>query len=316
MIKHLFLFIILVFQLPDIQAGLNGFDTSNASIDQKDIIHGGPPKDGIPAINKPHYVNAANAHFLKNKDKVLGLKIEGKYIAYPLHILNWHEIVNDKINDFAFVVTYCPLCGTGMAFSSTVDGTVLNFGVSGLLYNSDVLLYDRQSESLWSQIDRHAISGKYLGKELQPLSLELTTWKRWRKLHKNTLVLSEKQGFRRNYRRDPYQGYETSQRLFFEVAHQIPRGYHTKERVLGIKVNGVAKAYPYIELRQHGQARFIDKVAGKEIEIFWDDESTTATAKVLNGDSLTDSVSAYWFAWFAFNPQTKIFKANREQQAR
>ena len=145
--------------------GLSGWDYSKHSIPLKDIQSGGPPKDGIPAIDDPQFVSAAIADrtFLKNSDRVLTLVLGGKKKAYPIKILNWHEIVNDKLAGRSVVVTFCPLCGTGMVFSRNIAGREMDFGVSGLLYQSDVLLYDRQTESLWSQIKMQAVTGSMTG---------------------------------------------------------------------------------------------------------------------------------------------------------
>ena len=141
----------------------NGFDISNSSIPTNEILHGGPPRDGIPAISNPKHVSADQASFLRDSDRVIGIEINGEARAYSIGILNWHEIVNDRIGNQSVAITYCPLCGTGVAFDATIDGEVTEFGVSGLLYNSDVLLYDRNSESLWSQIKRQALAGDRVG---------------------------------------------------------------------------------------------------------------------------------------------------------
>ena len=148
-------------------AGKNGFDLSNASIPIEKILHGGPPRDGIPALDDPKFVNANHADFIQAGDRVLGVARNGIAKAYPINILNWHEIVNDQFGDEGIAVTFCPLCGTGMAFKADIQGKIRDFGVSGLLYNSDVLLYDRDSESLWSQIAREAVSGPLLGTSLE-----------------------------------------------------------------------------------------------------------------------------------------------------
>ena len=139
----------------------NGFYLKNSSIPINEILAGGPSKDGIPAINNPKFITAKAAKFLKPDDRVIGVFYSGVAKAYPIRILNWHEIVNDEIKNIPFVVSFCPLCGTGVVFSSTIKGQKLTFGVSGLLYNSDVLFYDKQSESLWSQLLAKAVTGKF-----------------------------------------------------------------------------------------------------------------------------------------------------------
>ena len=150
----------------DAASSKNGFDVGNSSIPVAEILSGGPPRDGIPSIDDPHFITSDRADFLDPEDRVIGVSRNGEARAYPIAIMNWHEIVNDRIGDESIVVTYCPLCGTGMVFLAPPG---LEFGVSGLLYNSDVLLYDRQSESLWSQIMMQAVSGERLGEKLNLL---------------------------------------------------------------------------------------------------------------------------------------------------
>ena len=137
----------------------NGFDLSNALLSADEIFRGGPPKDGIPSIDEPIFASADDADFIDEDEWVLGIKTAAGARAYPIKILNWHEIVNDEMGGLKFVVTFCPLCGSGVVFRSAIDGNDLQFGVSGLLYNSDVLLYDRATESLWSQLLRKALAG-------------------------------------------------------------------------------------------------------------------------------------------------------------
>jgi hypothetical protein len=151
---------------------LCGFDTSRHSIPLDDIYDGGPGKDGIPVILKPKFISVKEADrtLLKKDDRVLGYVHNGQARAYPIKILNWHEIVNDRVGGASQVVTYCPLCGTGMVFDTEVKGRHLTFGVSGLLYQSDMLLCDHQTESLWSQIKSEAVTGKLIGARLKLLS--------------------------------------------------------------------------------------------------------------------------------------------------
>ncbi len=286
----------------------NGFDVSNALIDVDKILSGGPKKDGIPAIDKPEFIAAKHADFLSPKERVLGLVIDGVAKAYPVKILNWHEIVNDKIRGNAFVVTYCPLCGTGVAFRSNIRGRNLKFGVSGLLYNSDVLFYDRQTESLWSQIAAKAVSGKLAGTELQQLVLAHTTWSDWLDKHPRTLVLSTKTGYLRSYNSNPYAGYEQSRKLYFEVNHKAPKTYHPKERVLGLNASGVYKAYPFVELNKHGMSQFVDVVNEQPFTILWDQEHQSGSVMDSDGNGVP-VMQAFWFAWFGFHPETEVFQA-------
>jgi len=287
----------------------NGFDVSNASIPVDEILGGGPPKDGIPALSDPQLIDALDATYLQPNDRILGVEIDGVSRAYPISILNWHEIVNDQINGQQFAVTFCPLCGTGVAFSSNVGGKVTEFGVSGLLYNSDVLLYDRNTESLWSQIMGEAVAGKLLGEKLKPIPINHTTWRDWLAQHPDTKVLSTETGYSRDYARNPYQGYEQSRQLFFDVNNKAPEIYHPKEQVIGLEINGVYKAYPFVELEKQGQPQFTDTINGISVTIDWD--STNQSVILSNSEGVEIAgIQGFWFAWFAFHPDTLVFQAS------
>ena len=292
-----------------ITAGMdNGFDLSNSTLPREQIHHGGPPKDGIPAISDPKMIAAAEAAYLEPSDRVLGVELGGETRAYPIPVLNWHEIVNDDIGGQRVAVTFCPLCGTGVAFEASVDGEETDFGVSGLLYNSDVLLYDRATESLWSQILGKAISGERVGKKLVPIPITHTTWGAWLEQHPQTLVMSDDTGFFRDYQRDPYAGYEKSRYTYFAVNNHAPDNYHPKEVVVGLEHDGVYKAYPFIELDRHGKASFSDTVGGKRFDFRWDADSRSVTISDAEGEAVA-AIQGFWFAWFAFHPDTEVFKA-------
>ena len=287
---------------------MNGFDISKALIPAEEILPGGPPRDGIPAIDHPKFIPAKDADFLGPDDRILALQIGGTAKAYPIKILNWHEIVNDHIASQAVTITYCPLCGTGVAFDAEADGRSRSFGVSGLLYNSDVLLYDRETESLWSQILGKAVSGRFMGTPLRPIPLEHTTWHDWQQRYPDTLVLSTNTGFGRDYNRNPYAGYEKSRELYFSVTHSAPPRYHPKERVLGLNANGVFKAYPYIELNRQAKRSFQDKINGQGYTIQWNPEHQAGRIFDADGHEMP-VITGFWFAWFTFHPETRVFSA-------
>jgi hypothetical protein len=206
------------------------------------------------------------------------------------------------------VVTFCPLCGTGMAFDARVDGENLIFGVSGLLYESDVLLFDRQSESLWSQIWSKAVSGPHKGEQLTSLPLVHTTWSAWQQTHPDTQVLSRDTGIRRDYRQDPYAGYGDSPTTMFPVVNRAPDFLHAKAWVLGVSINDEHRAYPFEELRAQGKAQFTDELAGEVITINWDQANRSAT--LTREGEVQPTVTAFWFAWYAFHTDTEVFEAN------
>ena len=287
----------------------NGFDLSDSLIPVEKIESGGPPRDGIPSIDDPKFLSAGEAKFLKDRDQVIGLYRNGVAKAYPIRILNWHEIVNDQFKDEAVVVSFCPLCNTGMAFTVENPNMDFTFGVSGLLYNSDVLLYDRQTGSLWSQIMGKAVSGPLKGLTLPLLSSRHTTWRDWREQYPETLVLSRDTGFRRDYKKSPYLDYSKSEQLFFRVEHEN-KEYRRKELVLGVSVGERHKAYPFSELARVDSASFQDDFAGRELTVTYSKPDKAAHLVSQDGEEFP-SVLAYWFAWYAFHPDTEIFRGTR-----
>ena len=291
--------------------GLTAWDFSQHSIPLNEILSGGPSKDGIPAIDRPRFVSASKASrtFLKDEDRIIALRVNGKKKAYPIKILNWHEIVNDSIGGRRVVVTFCPLCGTGMVFDANAAGRKLDFGVSGLLYQSDVLLYDHQTESLWSQIKQEAVVGQLIGTRLRLLPSTQTTWGAWEKQHPDTFVLSVHTGYSRDYDRDPYEDYTTSRDVMFSVGKVSP-SYHPKEQVLGVELDGFTKAYPFIELAR-AKSPFQDKIGKKTVVVTYDSKSRTATIKDASGKELP-SVVGFWFAWYVFHKDTQVYTASKK----
>ena len=287
------------------QDNRNGFDYADALVPSKEILWGGVPRDGIPAIHNPVFVEAAAADFLSDTDRVLGLTRNGVTKAYPIRIMDRHEIVNDRFGDEPIVVTYCPLCFSGMAFKATIGGEVRRFGVSGLLYNSDVLLYDYESNSLWSQIMSTAISGPMKGADVEAVAVAHTTWRDWKARYPDTQVLIVNAILDFRYNSDPYARYQSTDRLMFPVARENG-AYRNKERVLGLTIDGKHKAYPFRELRATGKSTVEDVVAGKRITIEWHESDDYARVLDADGTELP-SVIVYWFAWYAFHPSTIVF---------
>ena len=283
----------------------NNFDLSASSIAAEKILRGGPPRDGIPAIDKPIFIGPEMAALARN-ERVMGVFFQGIAKAYPIRILNRHEVVNDNFAATPVVVSYCPLCGSGVVFLLPEGAQGTTFGVSGLLYNSDVLLYDRESESLWSQLMLKAISGERKGETLTLLAATHTSWGEWQQRYPATLLLSEASapGFR--YRDNPYAAYESSEQLWFPV-EQKSTALRAKERVLGLSLNGIDKAYPHSELAQ-SETVFDDVVGGQKVRLVWSVTSQSAYALDEAGQQLP-TISAYWFAWFGFHPKTLIYRA-------
>jgi hypothetical protein len=285
----------------------NGFDISNSLVPPEKILRGGPPRDGIPSIDAPLFESSREAKLWRENDLMITLDTGNVSFAYPIGILNWHEIVNHGLDEGQVLITFCPLCGTGMAFDPVVDGRALTFGVSGLLYNSDLLMYDHQTESLWSQIEGRAISGPLVGKELKPVAIRHELWRGWQeRVGKNGQVLSTDTGHRRNYRLSPYGDYDHSERLYFPVTH-ASRKYHPKTWVLGWSYNGESKAWPFPELADHG-AVLEDQIGGKAVTLHYDPDVPSAELRDEYG-TLLPATRAFWFAWYTFHPDTDVFEA-------
>jgi len=293
-------------------AGLSEFDLSNNTIELQDFISGGPKKDGIPALTNPQFISAKQADFLGDNDPVVGISINGRARAYPLGILNWHEIVNDQISNIPVAVTWCPLTRSAITFDRRVKGDTLEFGVSGLLYNSNVVMYDRNYDGLWSQLKSGGLTGKFASQDLKVIPSQVTTWKNWREQHPETLILSRKTGYRRDYNNDPYKDYHSDSQVMFPVKDS-DRRLPLKSLVVGLKIDRTAKAYP-LDIINRLNGPLFDKVAGVAIKV----ESVkggTILITDLEGNVLP-SVVVYWFAWSTFHPDTLIFSPPTESHIR
>jgi hypothetical protein len=217
-------------------------DNDNKSgwlIPKDEVIDGGPGKDGIPALSNPEFVTAAQADFLEPDDLVLGIKSRDIVRAYPHIILDWHEIINDEVQNKKVAVTYCPLTGTGIGWDRVLNGNETTFGVSGLLYNTNLIPYDRTTDSYWSQIGLNSVHGELIGTEARTYHLVETTWKTWKEMYPKTQVASLNTGFSRSYGNYPYGNYKTSNSLIFSVDPRDER-LDLKERVHGIIVENEA----------------------------------------------------------------------------
>lgn len=190
-------------------------------------------------------------------------------------------------------------------YDRTIQHTELTFGVSGLLHESNVLFYDHQTESLWSQLREEAVTGEMTGTKLQAIPSVTTTWKAWREQHPDTLVLSTQTGFQRDYRRSPYQAYAKSPQPMFPVTHEDPR-LSPKEKVLGVSIGEAHKAYPLKLLRER-KGQIEDRIGDTTVKVLYDPEADSARVVDANSGELLPSVVAYWFAWATFHPETPVY---------
>lgn len=285
---------------------INGFVIDDPLVPESLIFHGGPPRDGIPPIDRPLFTDSKD---LDHSMHVVGVYYNGVAKAYPIAILNYHEIVNDVFLDEPISVTYCPLCGTALAFKGRYGNEQTTFGVSGLLFDSDLLMYDRKTESLWSQIEGRAINGPAKGLSLEALPVMHLSLGEWLSRYPKSMVLSQETGHRRDYSRTPYGNYEHSQKIYFPVRYEDKR-FHPKERVLGMKVGEKTKAYPFSELSKLNM-QLKDEINGESIVVQFDQKTGTAFATDKKGKVL-QSLTSFWFAWYTFHPETEVFQFSAE----
>ena len=221
-------------------------NTDKAIIDLEELKRGGPPKDGIPSIDNPQFISPDEARsWIADKEPVIALEYKNVVRAYPLQIMIWHEIVNDRIDGDPVLVTFCPLCYSALVFDRTVDGEVLEFGVSGFLRHSDLVMFDRKTETLWQQFTGKAIVGDYVGKTLEQLPSQIISFNQFKKSYPGGLVLSKDTGYNRDYGKNPYTGYDDINNTPLFGAGNDDGRLPPMEKVIGVKLNGKQKAYPY-----------------------------------------------------------------------
>lgn len=259
-------------------------DFNKRNISFEEILSGGPPKDGIPAIDDPVFIKINQAEkWLNPFEPVISVAINGVAKAYPLQILMFHEIVNDEINGQAISVTFCPLCNTSIVFSREVNGIRLDFGTTGRLRNSDLIMYDRQTESWWQQFTGEAIIGFYTGVELTELNSQIISFENYRKHNPDGLVLSRKTGFNRQYGSNPYRGYDHIDNVPFLMRSPVDNRLPPMERVLSVKINNKRKLYPFSTLSK--STILNDKLSTIALVIF----KTGETYSALDQNKITES---------------------------
>ena len=250
-------------------------DFTKASVDLADFLGGGPPKDGIPPIDRPAFESIDEARgWLGDRSPVIALEIDGAARAYPLAVLIWHEIVNDTLAGRPVVVTFCPLCNTALVFDRELDGVVHDFGTTGNLRYSDLVMYDRQTESWWQQATGEAIVGSLTGKKLTFLPAQIVSLADFAAAHPDGDVLSRDTGVGRPYGQNPYVGYDTIDQNPFLFDGVLDGRLPPKERVVTVGQGGEAVAFPYSELRIAGVAA--GTVDGDPIVVLWQPGTTSA----------------------------------------
>jgi len=252
-------------------------DFSNNAIESwTEIMSGGPPKDGIPAIDDPQFIFVGDETEIGDREPVITVELEGEIPrAYPIRYLTWHEIVNDTIGEVPVAVTFCPLCNSGITFDRRVAGQVLSFGVSGKLRNSDMVMYDRETQSWWQQAVGKGIVGELTNVKLTSLPTWMESWGEFKARNPEGIVMAQPTGFRRPYGRNPYVGYDSSSRPFLYSGENPPHDIPPLVRVIRVG----DRAWPMTRLSEVGE------IVEAGVRLTWN----AGQASALDGGSIANS---------------------------
>lgn len=282
---------------------LPGFitDTSIASINTDEVLSGGPGKDGIPSIDNPTFISLGEALEIEPLDtEGLSVEIDGTARFYPYTILVWHEIVNDVFGETPVAVTFCPLCGSGIVFDRFVNGELLTFGVSGYLWESNLLMFDRENESLWSQAKGESVIGEATGTKLEVVNSELITLEQFKNLYPDGTVLSRDTGHIRAYGFYPYGDYEQNDEYIFPISNTDTR-FDGKELLYVVRSGEQSIAFPRSMLLEKGSAEIITDAG----IITAQTNQGTITVSNASGNILP-GYHEMWFSWATHNGENGI----------
>ena len=259
-------------------------DFSLHTVPYDEIISGGPPRDGIPPIDAPKFTTPEGAsEWLGDLEPVIAFELNGDARAYPLQILTWHEIVNDVVGGVPVSATFCPLCNAAIVFDRRLDGVVYDFGTSSKLRKSDLIMWDRQTETWWQQFTGEGIVGELAGKRLTILSASIISFSDFRAANPDGLVLSRDTGFVRAYGRNPYAGYDRADRSPFLFDGDLDGRLLPKERVATISIDEVDAAFPFTTLEDERVVNYM--VNAQDVVVFF----KSGTRSALDKGSIKDS---------------------------
>ena len=278
-LKTFVLLMVLGTAFPAFSDPASGFplrtNLEKALVPLEEIRAGGPPPDGIPAIDRPKFVAVEEAKtWLSDQEPVLTFTRGGDARAYPLQILIWHEIVNDTVGGVPVAVTYCPLCNSALVFDRRIGGEVYDFGTSGMLYKSDLVMYDRKTHSLWAQMEGKAVVGELAGSTLQVLPAGIVSFGAWRRAFPQGKILSRETGHTRPYGRNPYVGYDRPGGTPFLFFGSLDQRLPPTERVVALSFGREEKAYPFSILKE--RRVITDTIGGRRVVIFYQEGTTSA----------------------------------------
>ncbi|MCP6726489.1 MAG: DUF3179 domain-containing protein [Patescibacteria group bacterium] len=275
------------------------------SVPLDEVVGGGPPKDGIPPIDNPEFIISSEVDdWLQDDEPGLSISQGATNRFYPYQILVWHEIVNDTIDGKRILVTYCPLCFSGIVFDPVVQGERVEFGTSGKLWQSNLVMYDRKTDSLWSQILGEAIVGEMTGTTLRILSSDQMLYGEWKKNNPTGQVLARPQGAGKFYGVNPYGSYYSVANFSLNLVNKIDDRLSNDTFVFGLIFDSVAKAYNIESVKQKGVVK--DKVGETDVVLRYDKELDVV--RVFQGEKRINPISGFWFSWVAAHPDTEVYK--------
>lgn len=267
-------------------------DFSESIVDFDEIQSGGPPRDGIPALDDPRFIPASRADWLHPDEPVIVVTVGNETRAYPIQIMIWHEIVNDTVNEVPLAITFCPLCNATLVFKRNFDGRVLDFGTTGRLRMSDLLMYDRQTETWWQQFTGQGLIGKYAGRHLEEYPASIVAFGDYLDEHPEGPVLSRRTGHNRPYGENPYQGYDRIDQSPFMFDGDTDPRLPPMERILAVRIDDSSRAYPFGAFRERAVVN--DEVAGVPVAVFAGDEAFSALDKrQIRGSRRVPSLNAF-----------------------
>ncbi len=275
------------------------YGAADIDADIDTVFQGCPQRDCIPSIDRPEFLKTSDVDYLEADDLVLSITHAGITRAYPTRILDRHEIVNDRFAETPVAVTYCPLCGSGLAFVRVLDGVKVELGVSGLLHNNDLIMYDRKTNSLWQQITGTAIAGPKRGSKLESLPVTMSLWEDWQRANPDAEVLALPADLK-HYRKVAYGNYATSKRLLFPVTAKDAR-LHVKKVIYGAEIGTRSIAVEAEWLQAKGS--WEHEVEGQSFRLEIDEAG--AAVGTLDGQPIPIH-RMYWFAWYSFHPDTSL----------
>jgi len=238
------------------------------SVPQSEVLDGGPGKDGIPAVDAPQFYQDASGLVMADDELVVAFRFGNDVRAYPHQVLDYHEVVNDTFNNTEVVISYCPLTGSSMVWQGEAVSSNQSFGVSGLLYNSNLILYDRATNSHWSQMLMQSINGTRIHQISTQLVSSEMSWGTWKKLYPSKPVLNFNTGFSRPYGRYPYGSYKDSDATIFPANNSNDERFSAKQRVLGVKVLESFKAYSIANFSSDGITVIADTIGGEPLTVW------------------------------------------------